>query len=144
MASANASALDSCDEHARFAGEDGFDRTAASKGDDRTSARLGLERHDAEVLFARQQHDGCASIEIANLIVRQPSEEGGAVSGAPLESASLRSIADDFERDVRACAGVNRHVDALVGHERRDDQRKGLRRIGARVVEVGVDGRIHD
>src|SRR4029077_10132931 len=63
------------DEQARFARYDGLERATASERHDRTAACLGFERHDAEILLARQQHDRCPAVQLANLHVRTASEE---------------------------------------------------------------------
>ena len=115
------------DEHAGFAGDDGFERAAAAERDDRPAARLRFERHDAEVFFARQQHDRRAAVEVADLLVghagretrrrRRRAARARARSGpSPTISAARR----------RARAGVDGEVDALVGNERRHDQREAL------------------
>ena len=46
------------DQHAGLARDDRLERAAPAERDHRAAARLRLDRHDAEVLFAGQQHDG--------------------------------------------------------------------------------------
>ena len=54
----------------------------------------------------------------------------------------LGPAADDAQRDAGLPAGVDGHVDPLVGNQRRHHQRRRRRHGGVRAEEVGVDGRI--
>ena len=148
--SANAAGAGFVDEDAGFAGDDGFERAAAGVGDDRPAARLRLERHDAEVLLARQQHDGGAAIQIANLVVAAAAEKrhvliaGRCVAGMPLErcrdpvhrrrsSAARRRVGRRQWRDRAVC-----RARALTRPAR---DRPGTACIG--MEKVSVDRRIH-
>ena len=104
-------------EHAGDAVDDGLERTAAGKGDDGTSARLRFDRHDAEVFLAGKEDGRRATVEVTNVLVGSRAEQRDVAGFACMSSQCLAfgTVADDSERDAREVAGVNRHVEALVG-----------------------------
>ena len=135
------------DEHPGLAVDDRFERAAAAERDDRPAARLRLERHDAEVLFAGQQHDRRAAVQVADRLRRTGGRgtDASPLGRDALERGALRAVADNLQRHAGQRAGVDGELDALVGDERRHDERDTARAATpSGRKNVGVDGRIHD
>ena len=136
MPSANASRRRLVDEDAGLAGDDRFERAAAAERDDRPSARLRLERDDAEVLFAGQQRDRRAPVQLADLLVGAASEKlrrRARRRARARRAPGRRRRSSAARRPARQA--VDREVDALVGDQRRHDEREPLgsgRRPGGR------------
>src|SRR5438105_8925967 len=80
-------------KYSRVAVDHGFERPASRERDDRTPAGLRLEGHDSEILLARHEHGGGATVFVAKLRVRQPAEERHIRSGTPFEKGALGPIA---------------------------------------------------
>ena len=124
------------DEDAGLAGDDGFERAAAAERDDRPSAGLRLERDDAEVFFAGQQRHRRAPVQLANLVVGRRPRNSHVGAGAARSSAARSGPSPTiFSGTPASAAGVDRQVDALVGDQRRHDEREPLgrgRRPGGR------------
>ena len=134
------------DEEAGLAVHDRLERAAAAERDHRPAARLRFERHDAEVFFAGQQHDRRAPVQRRASRRRTRGRETRTVAGAARRvRARARSGPSPtiFSGTPASAAGVNGDVDALVGHERRHDEREPLGRGRIGMEELGVDGRIH-
>ena len=62
---------------------------AAAERNNRPSARLRLERHDAEVLFAREERDRRAAVQVANVVVGNASEEAHIRAGLLFERGAV-------------------------------------------------------
>ena len=128
------------------------DQLASDAGDDRlqgpasvSSATTG--RPDAwassgtipKSSLAGQQHDRSSPAHRAHVFVRESAEEFHLSSSGTLECRALGSVAHDFQGDPRFGARLDSHLDPLIWHERRDNQREwfGSRPIGSE--ECGVD-----
>ncbi len=60
------------------------------------------------------------------------------------EAVALRPLADDAEGQAGEAGGVDRQVDAFVGHQGRHNQQVTFRDPSIRLEELGVHGRVHD
>ena len=65
------------DQHACHAVLDGLARPAAAQGDHRPATGLCLDGRDPEVLLPGQEERACASIEVAQLMVKNSVSTGG-------------------------------------------------------------------
>ncbi len=80
-----------------------------------------------------------------NLLVGLMSQKLDGRVGRPRPQAiAFGSLADDAEGKAGQAGGVNRHVDAFVGHQSRHNQQVAFRRPSIRLEELGVHGRVHD
>ena len=133
MAAANASAVGSSTRRPVSPCDHRFERAAAAQRDDRPAAGLGFERDDAEIFFARQQDDGGAAVEVADVVVGGAPEELRRAVREPASRAARSGPSPTiFSGTPRQPAGVDREVDALVGHQRGHDQSERLRIRGVR------------
>ena len=83
----------------------------------------------------------------SDIVVGQAAEEFGTLGAggrAALERRAFGAVADDLQRHPRQSRRRRWRVDALVGDERRHDQRKSLGRRAVRAKNVRVDRGIHD
>ena len=119
-------------------------RASATTGRPQACASSG---HDAEVLFAGQEH-GRGARDTARASSSSDARPRNSHVGAGQRARARRAlgpVADDRQRHAGTAARVDREVDAFVGHERgHDEQRRRSGAAAVGVIELGVDGRIHD
>ena len=129
------------DEHTCLAVDDCLCGAAASERYDRAAAGLGFDRHHPEVFDARQERGRGPPVELADLLVRLPSQKRHVGPGHGPQPAQLGTGADDGEGGSQLATGVDGDIESLVRHERRHDQE--ARAARATVVSGTIKGCIY-
>ena len=111
------------------------------------AAGLRFDGHDAEVFLARHQHHAGAAIQIPKLSVGLASRETASRSpsrAGPLEARALGTVADDAQGHLGLSAGLDGDMYLLVGDQSGHHERPPFGHRSVDVVELGVDGWIHN
>src|SRR2546427_1520423 len=129
------------EEDSGHPGRDTLQRATAPIRDHRASACLCLDWDETEILLSRKYESPALSVIATHRRIAKLTHEAHVRARHRLEPAAFRAVAHDHERPVEAIERLYRHVDALVGHEARDNKVEILR-LARRRKEVNVNGRI--
>src|SRR5262249_30708756 len=112
-------------ENARFAVDDALEGTSLCEDDDGASAGLRFNRHHSEIFDTRHNHGAAALVEVADLLVVYPANEGrvGADEiGVSLQTCGFWASPYNRQRGLDSSAGADGGLDPLVGDQGGHDQ----------------------
>src|SRR5207253_10986241 len=96
------------------------ERTTGSQRNHRRARRLRLYRRNAEVFLARLYQSNASAVQIGELCIIDTAAKFDVSTCGAVQSAIVRSDADDHQLSFRDFSRLNRDVDALVWNECRD------------------------
>src|ERR1051326_5265465 len=127
------------EQHASLAVDDRVQGAPSGLRDNRSAAGIRLQGRNPEVFLTRKHEAATARVQLLQFGVRDVADELHIPTRARTKFGLMPTAAHDLQRDTQASKGVDRQVNALVGHQPRDDQIVVVNRRRRQRERIAID-----